>query len=171
MSVKPDVDGEVRGETVQVCIDGVMSVFQSRMRNMLDDRGIEQPDPRPDEWYPLDDFLAVLEVVGNDTGENALRKIGESTPRFADWPAGLDEPDTALENLADAYATNHRRAPGEYVFEVVADDTVRVTSTTPYPPTWEEGILKGTAELNGADYARVSVDESDDDSTVFEVSW
>ncbi|ERH11809.1 MAG: hypothetical protein J07HB67_00820, partial [halophilic archaeon J07HB67] len=82
-----DVEGKVIGETVQVCLDGVMSVFESRMREMLDDAGIERPDPQPDEWYPLADFLAVLRTVETDTGENALTKIGESTPRFADWPA------------------------------------------------------------------------------------
>lgn len=167
----PDVEGDVIGETVQVCLDGVMSVFQSRMRRMLDDAGIEKPDPQPAEWYPLDDFLAVLHTVEADTGENALTKIGESTPRFADWAAGYDQPAAALERLTDAYEDNHRGAPGEYSFEQTGESTARVVSTTPYPVAWEEGMLKGTAELSGTAYARVRVDESAPDETVFDVDW
>ena len=167
----PDVEGDVIGETVQVCLDGVMSVFQSRMRRMLDDAGIEEPDPRPAEWYPLDDFLAVLHTVEADTGENALTKIGESTPRFADWAGGDEEPAAALERLTDVYEDNHRGAPGGYSFEHTGESTARVVSTTPYPVAWEEGMLKGTAELSGATYARVRVDESAPDETVFDVDW
>jgi uncharacterized protein (TIGR02265 family) len=171
MATKSGPDGQVLGETVQVCIDGVMSVFQSRMRKMLDERGIEQPDPKPDEWYPLDQFVGVLRAVKEDTGENALTKIGESTPRFADWPVELDSPATALEKLAGAYDENHRRAPGEYTFEQTDDTEARITSTTPYPPAWEEGMIKGTAELNGTEYARVSVSDDDGETTEFEVTW
>lgn len=165
-----DVKGDVRGELVQVCIDGVMSVFQSRMRDMLDEEGIEEPDPQPQEWYPLADFIEVLTTVERNTGESALAKVGESTPRFLDWPSTIDSPQGGLSHLTEMYESEHRQAPGEYTCESVEDGQARITSTTPYPIQWESGLLKGAAQHFGADYARVDVAE-DGRKTVFEVHW
>lgn len=163
-------DGDVRGEMVQVCIDGVMSVFQNRMRDMLDEEGIERPDPQPEEWYPLAKFRRVLVAVEQNAGENALEKVGESTPRFVDWPSASESPSDGLAQLADLYDTEHRSAPGDYTFESTGETTARIVSTTPYPPTWESGLIKGTAQHFGADYARVTTTEAGDE-TEFEVSW
>jgi len=163
-------DSEVRGEMVQVCIDGVMSVFQSRMREMLDEEGIEKPDPRPDEWYALDEFLHVLDAIETNAGENALRKVGESTPRFVDWPETGDSPEDGLAQLGDLYEKEHRSVAGGYAYESDGDDAARVTSTTPYPAVWESGLLKGTAQHFGTEYARIDT-EDDGEEVVFEVRW
>jgi len=162
--------GTVRGEMVQVCIDGVMSVYQSRMRDMLDEEDIERPDPKPDEWYPLEKFLHVLTAVERNTGESALAKIGESTPRFLDWPAAADSPYEGLNQLPDVYEAEHRQATGEYTCEKTGEEEVEITSTTPYPTQWEKGFLKGTAQHFGASYAHIDVDDGGQ-KTTFEVSW
>lgn len=165
-----ETDGRVRGEMVQVCIDGVMSVFQNRMREMLDEEGIEKPDPRPDEWYRLEEFLRVLEAVETNAGESALKKVGESTPRFVDWPASGDSPDDGLAQLGDLYEKEHEGAQGGYTYESDGEDGARITSTTPYPTVWESGLVKGTAQHFGADYAMVDVvDEGSE--VAFEVRW
>jgi hypothetical protein len=171
MAVRETTTSEVLGATVNVCIDGVMSVFQSRMRTILDDHDIEQPDPHPDEWYPLDNFLSILEVVETDVGENALTKIGESTPRFVDWPTNPENPEAALQGLVDIFEQNHRNVTGEYVFEQTGESTGQITSTSPYPEAWERGFMKGTAELHGSPYAQVSLVEESADQTVFTVEW
>jgi len=163
-------NGTVRGEMVQVCIDGVMSVYQSRMRDMLDDEDIEKPDPQPDEWYPLTKFLHVLTAVEQNTGESALAKIGESTPRFLNWPATIDSPHDGLCQLTEMYEAEHRQATGEYTYEKVGEEQVKITSTTPYPTQWEKGFLKGTTQHFGAEYAHVDIAE-DGTKTVFEVRW
>lgn len=165
-----DTKGDVRGEIVQVCIDGVMSVFQSRMREMLDEEGIEEPDPQPQEWYPLADFIEVLTAVERNTGESALAKVGESTPRFLDYAATVDSPQDGLRHLTEMYEAEHRQAMGEYTYESLDDTTAEITSTTPYPTQWERGFLKGTAQHFGADYARVDVTD-DGRETTFEVHW
>lgn len=165
-----EATGTVHGEMVQVCIDGVMSVYQDRMRDMLDEEDIERPDPRPDEWYPLEKFLDVLTAVERNTGKNALSKIGESTPRFLDWPTAVDSPAAGLRQLADVYEAKHRQPSGGYTCTEVDESTVEVISTTPYPTQWEKGFLKGTAQQFGAGYAHIDiVDEGE--STTFEVSW
>lgn len=171
MATRQATDGEVLGVQVNVCIDGVMSVFQERMRNILDNHDIERPDPHPEEWYPLEKFLAVLEVVETDVGENASKKIGESTPQFTEWPGSPDTPAQALEGLVDIFSQNHRNVTGEYQFTQTGDSSARVTSTTPYPETWEVGFLKGTAEIHGSSYTRVETVEQTGDKTVYEVNW
>ncbi|WP_134670158.1 hypothetical protein [Halorussus marinus] len=162
--------GTVRGEMVQVCIDGVMSVYQSRMRDMLDEEGIDRPDPQPDEWYPLAKFLHVLTAVERNTGESALAKIGESTPRFLDWTSTIDSPHEGLNHLPEMYETEHRQAPGEYTYEKTGENQAEITSTTPYPTQWEKGFLKGTAQHFEAEYAHARVDD-DGPETTFEVHW
>lgn len=172
MTTLQTTDSDVRGVQVNVCIDGVMSVFQSRMRDILDEHGIEKPDPHPDEWYPLEDFLEVLEVVELDVGENALTKIGEATPQFVEWPTSPTSPADALEHVVEIFEQNHRNVSGEYHFEQTGDSTGRITSTTPYPAAWEAGFLKGVTEIHGSEYARVkTVDDSAEDETVFEIRW
>jgi len=160
----------VRGEMVQVCIDGVMSVYQSRMRDMLDDEDIEKPDPRPDEWYPLEKFLHVLTAVERNTGESALAKIGESTPRFLDWPPAIDSPHEGLNRLPEMYEAEHRSVTGEYTYEQTGENRAQITSTTPYPTQWEKGFLKGTAQHFGAEYAQIRIAD-DGPQTAFEVTW
>jgi len=165
-----EATGTVHGEMVQVCIDGVMSVYQNRMRDMLDEEDIERPDPRPDEWYPLEKFLEVLTAVERNTGKNALAKIGESTPRFLEWPATIDSPTEGLAHLPEVYEAKHRQAPGGYTATEVDDNQLEITSTTPYPAQWEKGLLKGTAQHFGAQYAIVEVAD-DGPQTTFEVRW
>lgn len=163
-------DGEVLGVAVNVCIDGVMSVFQARMRDILDNHDIERPDPHPDEWYPLDKFMQVLEAVETDVGENALRKIGEATPQFVDWPKDADSPEAALNSLVDIIEDTHRNVPGEYIFEQTGDESGRITSTTPYPEAWETGFFTGTAEIHGSSYTRVNTINNSSEK-VYEIEW
>lgn len=163
--------GDVLGVTVNVCIDGVMSVFQSRMRNILDDHDIEKPDPKPDEWYPLDNFLQVLEVVETDVGENALTKIGEATPKFTDWPSSADSPEAALQSLVEIFDNTHRNVSGVYQFEQTGEDSGKIVSTTPYPQAWESGFLKGAAELHGSEYAQIVDVEQQGEKRVYEIRW
>lgn len=167
--------GKVRGQTVEVTIEGVMSVFRRRMRALLDDHGIEDPDPRSDDWYDMEAFLSVLDEVKEDTGENALRKIGEATPRQFDWPDEPDSPEDALAALSDVYESEHQPARGGYALERIDGTTARITADTPYPCVFDQGLLKGAAEIDGS---RASVTEigggcrdDGDDACVYEVSW
>lgn len=165
-------DGEVLGRTVEVAVDGVMSVFQSRMRKLLDEQGIERPDPDPGEWYSLDRFLRVLETVEDDVGENALTKVGEATPEFTEWSTDANSPAEALKTLTTIFEENHRNVASQCTFERVDKSTGRITSNTPYPTAWEAGLIKGAAESRGSRYTRVTVvEESSNDETVFEVNW
>lgn len=176
MAAKGDTGGLVSGQTVSVTIDGVMSVFQRRTRNLLNEHGITEPDPRPDGWYDMDAFLGVLNDVQENTGENALKKIGEATPNHLDWPTAVDGPIEALEALNDVYQETHRDATGGYAVEQVDDVTVRVTADTPYLCRFDRGLLKGAAEAFGDVYARVdevgsSCRDDDGRTCINEVTW
>jgi predicted hydrocarbon binding protein len=174
MSVR--TDGKVSGRTVEVAVEGVMSVFRRRIRGMLDDQGITDPDPREDEWYEMEDFLAVLESVAEDAGTNAVTKIGETTPEFVEWPEEPDGPVDALSTMTEVYEANHRNAPGGYEVESAEAGTVTVSVDTPYPCAFDEGLVKGTVEKHGGDYPRIeevgdSCRAEGGDSCVYRVEW
>ena len=176
MAAKGKASGKVSGQTVSVTIDGVMSVFQRRTRNLLDEHGITEPDPHPDGWYDVEDFLGVLNDVQENTGVNALKKIGEATPNHLDWPTEPAGPMAALESLNDVYQETHRDATGGYGVERVDDVTARVTADTPYLCEFDKGLIKGAAETFGNVYARVEEVGSscrDDGSRtcIYEVTW
>jgi hypothetical protein len=171
MALSDSTQGMVIGENVKVCVDGVMSVFQSRIRELLDEEGIEAPDPRSGEWYPMSKFLDVLEAIEADSGENTLRKVGEATPQFIEWPESTESPSNALSTLPTIVETVHRNLPGDISFEKTGDKSGTVTSTTPYPEKWEEGLIKGTAEEFGSTFTRVEYTEGSDGEKEFDVSW
>lgn len=168
--------GKVHGQTVEVTLEGVMSVFRRRMRDLLDDHGIEDPDPQSDDWYDMEAFLNVLDDVKEDTGENALRKIGEATPRQFDWPDEPDSPAAALAALSDIYEAEHQPARGSYAFERVDDTTARVTADTPYPCVFDRGLLKGTVKTGGGNRASLTevgstCRDEGHETCVYELSW
>lgn len=169
------VRGKVSGRTVQVAIEGVMSVFRGRMRDMLNENGIKEPDPDPNGWYELCDFLAVLEDVEQNTGENALTKVGQATPDFVDWPSDPETPHEALPQITDVYEAEHRSATGSYDYQRTGDKAAQITVDTPYPCAFDKGLITGTAEYFGASYARIDHVETcrkdGADACVYEVTW
>jgi hypothetical protein len=170
MSTNPS--GKVNGQTVEITNEGVMSVLQRRTRNMLNEHGIEEPDPQPEGWYEMHDFVGVLE----DIKENALNKVGEATPNYIEWPTDVDDPADALTELDDVYDDQHRSAPGSYDAEVTGDATVRVTADTPYPCAFDRGLVKGSAEAFGAGRAQIETvggecREDGGSTCVYEVTW
>jgi hypothetical protein len=164
-------DGMVIGENVQVCVEGVMSVFQTRLREMLNEEGIEKPDPNPGEWYSMEKFVTVLNQIETDAGENALRKVGEATPQFVDWPDTTESPGEALAAMPHVFDTVHRGLPGGLSYEETGSDVGEVNSSTPYPQAWEKGFIKGTAEEFGSPFTRVEVVSESRETTRYEVFW
>jgi predicted hydrocarbon binding protein len=168
--------GKVSGRTVEVAVEGVMSVFQRRIRGMLDNQGITDPDPRAEEWYDMQDFIVVLEKIEEDAGSNAVRKIGETTPEFVEWPDDADGVNDALSTMTEVYEDHHRNAPGGYEVESAESGTARIVVDTPYPCTFDEGLVKGTVEKFGGGYPRIeevggSCRSEGDESCVYEVVW
>jgi len=168
-------DSKVSGRTVMVAIEGVMSVFRGRMRSTLNQQGIEEPDPRPDAWYEMSDFIEVLRHIEEDAGENACRKVGEAGPEFVDWPQEPTSTHDALASLSDAYESEHRNPTGGYEYVQTGSASGRVTTDTPYPCVFDQGFVKGTASSFGASGVRLDHADScradGDDVCTFELSW
>lgn len=167
---------QVSGRTIEVAVDGVMSVLRQRMRNTLDAHGITEPDPRPEGWYGMEEFLKVLDDVEANVGESAVAQIGELAAENVEWPDDPESPAEAFASLTAVYEAQHRNASGGYDVEQVDPTTVLITATTPYPCKFEEGLLKGSAEAHGSEYARVNKDgagcrDEGDESCVYKVTW
>lgn len=145
--------GKVSGEAVAVTIEGVMSVFQRRMEQLLADHGIETVET--DEWYSLDQFVDVLETVEEDTGANALNKLGQAMPETVGWERDPSSVEAGLASLEDLFDTCHRMADGSYSFETLEEGEARIEADTPYPCEFDKGLIKGAASACGANYPSV----------------
>lgn len=165
---------QVDGGTIELTMNGVMTVFRQRLREALAERGIE--DVAEGRWYPLEDFTAVLEMIGENAGPSTLRKLGVAVADDVDWRDRPDSPADALDGIAEVMRRYHRGSVGDYRLEEADDGRATVTCRGPYPCEFDKGILEGTAERFGASYARVDEvgDRCRDDrgtACSYEVRW
>lgn len=165
---------EVNGQTVLSFIEG--TPMERTTRELLAENGIE--DPQSDEWYPQEAWLAAFQAMADEVGTTTVKRIGKTIPENAEWPDGIDSVAGGVESINEAYQMNHRGGDiGYYDVERQADNELRVTCMNPYPCSFDQGILKATAE-EFADGGFVSVDECGEDcradggeTCVYEVSW
>lgn len=172
--MRGEMTGQVSGETIELLLDQVMSVFRRQIEESLQEGGIE--DVSAGEWYSAETFADVIETVEENAGASTARKLGAALPETMDWTSNPASPDEALAALSDGLYACHRGHVGDYEFELNGDGSGTVTVDTLYPCAFDMGVLKGTAQQFGADY--VTVDEvgtrcRDDGAPTctYEISW
>jgi hypothetical protein len=165
---------KVNGETIEMALNGVMSVFRERLREAFEERGIHTIEE--EEWYPIEDFTAVLEIIEENAGESTLRKLGVVVAENIDWETRPSDPTAALNNISKAMSTCHRGSIGDYEFKETGASSGEIVCKGPYPCTFDKGIVKGTAERYGASYAKISEQngpcrETGGHACTYEVEW
>lgn len=165
---------EVHGATIETTVNQIVAVFRRRIERALSEQGIDEIED--DEWYPLVDFIDVLEMVEEDAGEATLRQLGAVAPESLKWTTGPNSVAEGLAALDDGCRTRHRKLPGSYEFESTGANSGRLVVDTPYPCVFDQGLIKGTAEKFGAEFARIrevgTQCRSDGGRTcTYEVSW
>lgn len=134
-----NTNAEIFGPNLLNILDG-MGVFQRRGREMLANNGITDIDS--EKWYPLDPMLSVL----NELGPASCAQIGRSVPNNSLFPPDIDTFEKALTTINVAYSMNHRNGNiGSYTVEKRSDNEFRVVCNTPYPQSFNGGLIRGLA--------------------------
>jgi len=152
-----DKSAEVNGQTILSVLDG-MKGFETTARTILANAGIS--DPVPQNWYAQQIWLDAFKEIALKIGDATLMKIGGTIPENADWPPHVNSLETALQSIDIAYHMNHRiggkvlfnpetgeigSGIGNYKFELIAENAVKMTCKNPYPCSFDKGILKAVA--------------------------
>lgn len=145
---------EVNGQTVLAVVEGLPEILRDRGREILADKGIEQPEAG--EWYPQEQWLASFAHLHENMGESALERIGEEIPDTADWPEGVDSIREGIESIETAYHMNHRGGDiGHYEATRVDESCIHVVCDNPYPCAFDTGILRGVVKTVHEQGARI----------------
>lgn len=153
---------ETHGQTVVQLIRGLgaKGVLATRW---LVEQGVtmhfHEGVPQVAEWYPVHQVLAVIERIGEQLGDEALARAGESVLASSPLPRGLDGIRVALRSLDIAYHMSHRKN-GAAMFDektgriengighYVCADAVRhstLTSSSLYPCAFDRGVVSAVA--------------------------
>ncbi|WP_276271665.1 hypothetical protein [Haloarcula litorea] len=164
----------VSGRAVRAIVDGVVRTcgcFEDRTRSLLARNGLA--DPSEDEWYAVADYRAVYDDLLATTGHNIVERIGVTLARTVDWPADVDGVGDALAGLDGLHRSLHRGDAGGYEFTATGPLAGRLRCSTPYPPAFERGVVRGIGQRFGADSGFVAVREADrrDDDVTLSVRW
>ena len=97
----------------------------------------------PEEFVPLQPWLNVLREIHQKVGEGSLRAVGAQIIHTANFPPMLNSVDAVLMKLDEIYRINHQGAVGRYRSRKLPDGSVEVCCETPYPRSFERGLIEG----------------------------
>ena len=136
-------DAEVVGQAILVFLEG-MSSFHSMALQILEEQGIN--DIQPDGWYPMQAYLNAYRHIAEKVGPATLKMIGKQVPELALWPPEVNSIETALTSIDVAYHMNNRGSNvGSYRFEKTGESTGKMVCHTPYPCSFDQGLVGATA--------------------------
>lgn len=168
VAMNPNV--EVNGQTVLAIAKG-MGVMESMGLEILADNHIH--DPKPDMWFPQQNWLNAFKQIAEKVGPHTLFFIGKSIPENADFPPAINTIEKALASIDIAYHMNHRlygevlfdsrtgqmrEGIGHYSFRQASARSAEVICENPYPCDFDRGIIEAMAKrFKPADSFLVSV--------------
>jgi hypothetical protein len=163
-----DPEMEVNGETVRAIVNGMDD--KRLAYEILEKNGIK--DPQPGKWYSQQSWLDAFREIGENVGDDALKKIGNAIPHNAQWPPDVDDVDKALASIDVAYHMNHRKdgvvlfnpetgemkeGIGHYGWDQTGEKEGRMRCDNPYPCPFDLGIIEAAAEKFAKEKACVQV--------------
>lgn len=104
-------------------------------------------DVKEDNWYPLKQWLDVLDVISGGGFSLDAVAAGTKISETAVFPPTIDSVSSAIHSIDVAYHMNHRNGEiGHYLTEDISDQEIKVVAETPYPDYFNYGILYGLAK-------------------------
>ena len=149
-----------KAEVVGQAILSVTAALGDKVRPILKQHSLG--DLKPDEWYPLKDWLEVLNEV--TTGDNPLDAVATGLKIFetAIFPPSIDSVSSAIHSIDVAYQMNHRNGDvGQYRTEDIEKGEIKVVAETPFPDYFTYGILYGLARHFTSDSESVTIVHDD----------
>ena len=132
---------QVNGESIMAVIEG-MGAFQKRAFSILESHRINNPSPG--NWYDLQSYLDAFKTISDELGTATLRAIGKKIPETAVLPPDLDTIEKALSLMDQAYHMNYQGGEiGHYAFESTGDRSGVMICSSPYPCSYDQGIIHG----------------------------
>lgn len=171
---------KARGEFILGFVQSItdlMSAFEGKAHRILEENGIE--DPEPGEEYEAQKAIAALNQMVDNFGEKTTQKLGADQVTIAQWPDHVETVSDAFAANNDiyysAYVDPNEEQLGKFRFEKTGDGEGRaaVTAEFPYPVVFAKGICEGLIEQFG-DSPRVRITETDpqaDEKAAFELEW
>jgi hypothetical protein len=156
----------------------VSPVFQRKAEDVLEEFGIEDPDP--ESFYDVEAFGDALREVENRAGEQTVMKAGE---RMVDANVQIVAQESAragLEVMGEQHEAIHRNytrpAAGGYEVEAVEPRRFRVGiyGDYPFPLSLPKGAVRGTVKVTEPEATMPDVSEvpaADEETAALVVTW
>lgn len=147
-------EAQILGASIKALIAGL----DDRSNPILARYGYSD-DIDENDWYPRQDYLAMVQELASQPGLLDLVAVGLQTSRYAPMPPHINSLDSALENIGTSYRIAHRNIPEEEVVtcKKIDEHTYYVVSRIPYPPNLEYGLIFGLVERFVSPETRFSV--------------
>lgn len=171
-------DAEVAGKYITALLDDAKTVspmFERKAREYLEENNIENPNP--DDWYPMDSFVEVLQRLDDDVGSVTVKKAGREMAKNGTYPDDVDTVDAGLIALSDSHQLAHRNATkaeyGSYEVAQTSPNTIRVSCPTqyPYPASLARGVVNGVTEIYNPLASVTEIEEQSTEKCAFEIRW
>ena len=165
---------EVSGQTVRSIVEGVGQMsdsYKDRTLTILEPHGLSEPELS--EWYPWQAYIDVFDELVDTIGPKTVSTIGSEIPELVEWPPTIDNVADAMDAIDDQFNATHRGGDiGYYEFEKTGDSEDVMECKNPYPPSFDEGLLKATAKKFSGEGTFVRIEQtSDGQVTTFKINW
>jgi len=132
---------EVLGKAFKGFFDGA-GVFKSQVAKIFAEHGIAEIEP--ERWYLLETIEAIVKELQKKIGEGFILQVGKALSDHLILPPSIDSFEKIITIALDAaFTVHHRNAPGGNIAEQLAPNKYKLSCDVPYPPKFNEGILKG----------------------------
>jgi len=166
----------VNGQTVLSVVGGMAS-FAQTAKEILARHGIASPNPAG--WYPQQAWLDAFRDIAKTIGPRTLNQIGQSIPKNAKFPPGIDTVEKALASVDTAYHMNHKGGEiGHYIYKNAGEKKGQMECRNPYPCDFDRGIIEAmtrrflpAGSMPKVTHAPGSCRSKQGESCTFEISW
>ena len=100
-------------------------------------------DLRPDHFILVQRWLDALREIQDTLGYEKVRCVGRTIIEAGHFPPQFTDAESILLALDEIYYLNHRGNVGHYFAKRLSDGSIVVRCETPYPRTFEYGLIDG----------------------------
>jgi hypothetical protein len=137
----PDPNALVRGANVKATLDAFKQI--PTLGKSFVHKHFKPDELREDHFVSVQKWLDALAEIRDEVGEPTLREVGRHIVENAEFPPQFRTVKDVLLALDTIYHLNHRGDVGHYVASVAKDGAIIVRCETPYPRSFERGLVEG----------------------------
>jgi hypothetical protein len=139
--VCPDPSARVRAANVRATLEAFKLVPELG-RRLVQKHQLDISE-RPDHFILVQRWLDTLREIQDTLGYEKVRTVGRHIIEAGHFPPHFADAESILLALDDIYYLNHRGNVGHYFPKRLSDGSIVVRCETPYPRTFEYGLIDG----------------------------